>query len=107
MAGFRIKDEPIETGMQNLRRMVESVPTTILGHHLHRAKKWRSLSHQIFDAATKAGHKVLTTAEYLCKENIFLEFHRRHLFETEPPCSDFKKWMKLPIQNRKLIKPPI
>ena len=105
LVGFRVKDEHIETGMQNLRRLVESVPTIILGHHLLRDEKWRSLSQSIFDVATKAGHNILTAAEYLGKENTFLEFRRRQLFESEPPGSDFKMWMKLPLQKRKLIKP--
>ena len=107
MAGLGVKDEHVETGMQNLRRLVESVPTTILGHHILRDEKWRSLSQQIFDAVTEAGHKVLTAAEYLGKENIFLEFRRRQLFEREPVSSDFKKWMKMPLLKRKLIKSPI
>ena len=106
LAGFRVKYEHIETGMQNLKRLVENLPTPILGHHILRDEKWHILSQPIFDAATNAGHKVLTAAEYLGEENIFLEFRRRQLFETEPPSSDFKKWMKLPLQKRKLIKPP-
>ncbi|MQY62177.1 hypothetical protein GH146_02670 [archaeon] len=107
LAGFRVKDENIETGMQNLRNLVENVPLTILEHHLFRDKNWKILSQPIFDAANEAGHKVLTAAEYSGKENNFLEFHRRQLFETEPPSSDFEKWMKLPLQKRKMSKPPI
>ncbi len=107
LAGFRVKDENIETGMQNLRNLVENVPLTILEHHLFRDENWKSLSQPIFDAANEAGHKVLTAAEYSGKENNFLEFHRRQLFETEPPSSDFEKWMKLPLQKRKMSKPPI
>lgn len=107
LAGFRVKDENIETGMQNLRNLVENVPLTILEHHLFRDENWKSLFQPIFDAANEAGHKVLTAAEYSGKENNFLEFHRRQLFETEPPSSDFEKWMKLPLQKRKMSKPPI
>ncbi len=107
LAGFRVKDENIETGMQNLRNLVENVPLTILEHHLFRDKNWKSLSQPIFDAANEVGHKVLTAAEFAGTKNNFLEFHRRQLFETEPPSSDFEKWMKLPLQKRKLSKPPI
>ena len=102
LAGFRVKDENIETGMQNLRNLVENVPLTILGHHLFRDEKWKSLSQPIFDAANEAGHKVLTAAEFAGTTNNFLEFHRRQLFETEPPSSDFEKWMKLPLHKRKM-----
>jgi len=107
LAGFRVKDENIETGMQNLRSLVENVPLTILEHHLFRDKNWKILSQPIFDAANEAGHKVLTAAEFAGTKNDFLEFHRRQLFETEPPSSDFEKWMKLPLQKRNLSKPPI
>jgi predicted metallo-beta-lactamase superfamily hydrolase len=107
LAGFRVKDEHIETGIQNLKCLVESVPTTILEHHTLRDEKWRSLSQPIFDAATEAGHKVLTAAEFLGTKNNFLEFRRRQLFEMEPPSSDFEKWLRLPLQKRKLKKPPI
>ena len=107
LAGFRVKDEHIETGMQNLKTLVENVPTTILEHHTLRDENWRSQSQPIFDAATQVGHKFLTAAEFSGTKNNLLEFRRRQLFETEPPSSDFIKWLKMPLQKRKLQKPPI
>ncbi|PVX26680.1 MAG: hypothetical protein CW691_00585 [Candidatus Bathyarchaeum sp.] len=107
LAGFRVKNEDVERGLQNLSRLAETVPITIIGHHLLRDENWRVCSQPIFDAAANAGHKVLTAAEYLGKENSFLEFRRSQLFETEPPCSAFRTWMKLPLQKRKLVPPPI
>jgi len=107
LAGFRVKEENIETGIQNLKRLAENVPTTILEHHMLRDENWRSLAQDIFDAANELGHKVLTAAEYNGAKNNFLESRRRQLFEKEPPNSDFEKWMKQPLQKRKLSKPPI
>jgi predicted metallo-beta-lactamase superfamily hydrolase len=107
LAGFRVKDEHIEAGMQNLRTLVENVSTIILAHHILRDEKWRSVFQSIFDAATQAGNNVLTAAEFSGTKNNLLEFRRRQLFETEPPSSDFVKWLKLPLQKRKLQKPPI
>jgi len=107
LAGFRVKEEDIEQGMWNLKRLVENVPTTILEHHTFRDENWKSLSQNVFDAANEAGHKVLTAAEFLGKENNFLEFRRRQLFEAEPPSIEYEKWIKLPLQKRKLNKPPI
>jgi predicted metallo-beta-lactamase superfamily hydrolase len=107
LAGFRVKDELIEEGMQNLKKLVEGVPITILEHHTLRDENWRSLCQPIFEAAAESGHKVLTAAEFLGTKNNFLEFRRRRLFEAEPPSSDFEKWMKIPLQKRKLAKPPI
>ncbi len=107
LAGFRVKEEHIEAGIQNLKTLVENVPTTILEHHILRDENWRSQTQPIFDAATQVGHKVLTAAEFSGTTNNLLEFRRRQLFETEPPSSDFIKWLKLPLQKRKQQKPPI
>lgn len=107
LSGFRVKEECIERGMNNLKKLVENVPTTIMEHHTLRDEKWRSLSQPIFKAATQRGHKVLTAAEFSEIKNNFLEFRRKQLFKLEPPTSDFEKWMKLPLQKRKLTKPPI
>ncbi len=107
LAGFRVKDAHIETGMQNLKSLVENVPTTILEHHTLRDEKWRSLTQPIFEAATERGNKLITAAEFAGTKNNFLEFRRKQLFEIEPLTSEFEKWMKLPLQKRKLTKPPI
>ncbi len=107
LAGFRVKEEHIEKGMQNLKKLVENVPTTILEHHTLRDQKWRTHSQPIIDTAKEVGHKVLTAAEFSGKTNNFLEFRRRQLFETEPPSSDYIDWIRLPLRKRKLQKPPI
>jgi len=107
LAGFKVADECIEVGMQNLKSLVENVPTTVLGHHTLRDEQWRAHVQPVFDAATEKGNKVLTAAEYLGKENNLLEFRRRRLFEMEPPSSEFEKWMRMPLQRRKLQKPPL
>ncbi|MDH5663834.1 MAG: hypothetical protein OEY90_05145, partial [Candidatus Bathyarchaeota archaeon] len=107
LAGFRVKEEHVKQGMQNLESLVTKVPTTILEHHTLRDEKWRNLSQPIFDAASEIGHKVVTAAEFAGKENNLLEFRRRELFGMEPPSPEFEKWMKLPQQKRKLIRPPV
>jgi hypothetical protein len=105
--GGLVNQENVKQGMQNLGRLAENVPLTILDHHLLRDEKWRQRSKPIFDSASKAGHKVLTAAEFSKKQNNLLEYQRKKLFETEPPSPEFDKWMKLPRLKRKLIKPPI
>jgi predicted metallo-beta-lactamase superfamily hydrolase len=107
LAGFRVKEGHVKQGMQNLESLVTKVPTTILEHHTLRDEKWRNLSRPIFDAASEIGHKVVTAAEFAGKENNLLEFRRRELFGMEPPSPEFKKWMKLPQQKRRLIRPPV
>lgn len=107
LEGFRVKTEDIEKGMQNLKKLVEVVPVTVLGHHVLRDENWENRCQQVFDAANRAGNKVVTAAKFSGEENRFLEFRRRQLFEAEPPSVEFRAWMNLPLQKRKLVKPPI
>lgn len=107
LAGFRVKVEHIQQGMKNLESLVKNVPTTILEHHILRDERWRESSQTVFDAAARAGHSVVTAAEFLDEENNLLELRRRQLFEEELPNSEFSGWMKLPRPKRKLIRPPI
>ena len=107
LSGFRVKEEYIQQGMQNLENLVTRVSVTILEHHLLRDEKWRNQSQQIFDAASKMGYKVVTAAEFVGEKNNLLEFRRKKLYENEPPAHQFQKWMKLPISKRKNTRPPI
>jgi predicted metallo-beta-lactamase superfamily hydrolase len=102
-----VEKEQLQKGMQNLEELVKKVPVTILEHHLLREEKWRELSKPVFQAASNKKHLVVTAAEFLNKNNSFLESQRKQLFETEPPSPEFEKWMKIPITKRKLVKPPI
>jgi hypothetical protein len=107
LAGFRVQEQHVRQGIQNLENVVKNVPVTILEHHILRDGKWRELSQPIFNAASRTGHTVVTAAEFVGKENNLLEFRRRELFEVEPPSPDFERWMKLPHPKRKIIRPPI
>ena len=105
--GGLVNQEDVQLGIKNLERLAEKIPLTILDHPLLRDEKWRQLSQPIFDSASKAGHRVVTAAEFLKKQDNLLECQRKKLFEVEPPSSEFNKWMKLPRLKRKLIKPPM
>jgi len=102
-----VQEEHIQQGMQNLEKIVQSLPTTILEHHLLREENWWTLALSIFDAAFKAGHAVFTAADFLKTQNILLESQRKQLFETEPPSLEFEKWMKMTLAKRKLVEPPV
>ena len=102
-----VRDEHIQQGMQNLEQLVQSVPTTILEHHLLRQENWWTLAHSVLDTALKAGHTALTAADFLKRQNILLESRRKQLFETEPPSLEFEKWMRMPMLKRKKTPPPI
>jgi len=102
-----VRQEDIQIGMQNLTDLVSEVPTTIMGHHLLRAESWQEASAPIFAAASANGHSVITAAQFVNKENNLLECKRKQLFEAEPPTDEFKRWMKLPLEKRRLEKPPL
>jgi len=107
LAGFKVDEAHVQQGIRNLEELVRNIPTTILEHHTLRDEKWREACHLIFDAASKAGHAVLTAAGFLKRENSLLECRRKELFEAEPPTADFKKWMNLPRLERRKVRPPI
>ncbi|MEM2202704.1 MAG: hypothetical protein QW595_03635 [Candidatus Bathyarchaeia archaeon] len=107
LAGFRVDKEEFRLGLENLEKLVEAVPCTILEHHLLRDENWRDKAARIFEKAEMVGHKVLTSAEFLGLENNFLEAMRRRLFMEKPPSKEFEKWMKLSMDKKKLTKPPI
>ena len=106
LAGL-VQEEHIQQGMQNLEKIVQNVPTTILEHHLLREENWWKLAHSVLDAALKAGYKAFTAADFLGRENTLLEAHRKQLFETEQPSPEFEKWMHIPLSRRKETPPPI
>ncbi len=107
LAGFRVNEEEFSSGMANLEKLVETVPHIILEHHLLRDENWREKASKIFEKAEKTGHKVSTAAEFLGLKNSFLEAARRRLFAEEPPSKEFEKWMKMGVDRRKKVKPPV
>jgi predicted metallo-beta-lactamase superfamily hydrolase len=74
---------------------------------LLRVENWQIVSAPVFGAASAKGCSVVTAAQFVNNENNFLESKRKQLFETEPPSNEFKRWMKLPLEKRRLVKPPI
>jgi len=107
LAGFKVSEETIIHGLENLARISTLVPSMILEHHLLRAENWRTQAKPIFEAAKEKGHRVITAAEYLGKSNNLLEFKRRKLYQREPASLEFQKWMKLPKLKQKQTIPPI
>jgi len=107
LGGFRIPEQQIEKGLQNLAQLARTVPLIILEHHLLRTEDWREQAKIVFEAARKSGHKVVTAAEFLGKKDNLLEAKRKKLYEVEPPGRGFLKWSKLQLSARMLVKPPI
>jgi predicted metallo-beta-lactamase superfamily hydrolase len=106
LGGFRVEMAQLEQGLKNLEQIVEKVPLVILEHHVLRDETWRLKLEAVFQKASRLGHKILTAAEYIGKENLFLEAKRKQLFLDQPPSTEFKMWMKT-LNNEKIAKPPI
>lgn len=107
LAGFRVSEEQFQLGMHNLEKVAETVPRTILEHHILRDENWREKAAKIFEKAERVGHRVLTAAEFLGEENAFLEAARKRLFVEKPPSKEFEKWMRESLNMKKKVKPPV
>jgi predicted metallo-beta-lactamase superfamily hydrolase len=106
LGGFRVDTAKLELGLKNLEHIVEAIPVVILEHHTLRDASWREKMPNIFEKAAFAGHSILTSAEYIDKENAFLESKRKQLFLEYPPSPEFKQWIKT-LNSGKIAKPPI
>ncbi len=107
LGGFKVDERQIGRGTENLRAIVEAVPTTIIEHHALRDEHWRLNIQPIYGAAQNAGHVILTAAEYAGKENVLLESKRKELYTKHPPSEEFKHWSKLDATHLTKTKPPI
>ena len=107
LVDFRETRGTIDSAMRNLESIVERVPVTILDHHVLRGEKWRETARPVLEKASSVGHRLVTAAEYAGEENRLLESKRKQLYESEPPSREFIEWTKIPIQERKRIRPPI
>ena len=107
LVDFRVEEADIKRGVENLARIVSKVPEVILEHHLLRDAGWLECASPLFDTAERTRHKLMTAAEYAGSPNNLLECRRRELYENEPPSREFKKWMRLSMDERGKTKPPI
>lgn len=107
LVDYKVERRSIETGLQNLAKLAEAIPTVIVDHHLLRDEDWKSVSQDVYEAARARGNRVLTAAEYLGKENSLLESQRRHLYEAEPPSPEFLAWTRLSREKQRTMMPPL
>lgn len=107
LAKFNINETQIQTALKSIEALVEHVSHVIIEHHILRDENWLERLSSASSKARAVGHILSTAAEYLGKENCFLEAARKKLFAEKPPSEDFKKWMRESEETRKQIKPPI
>ena len=107
LAGYRGEGKTVAEAFMNMSRIVERVPTVVDDHHLMREGELPKGFEQVQSTAKEAGHRVLTAAELLGQENVFLEARRRELYEEFPPSEEFVRWTKLPEDKRARTPPPL
>ena len=79
--GWKFSRRNLEDAIGNMIEIVENTRAEIiLDHHLLRDLKYRE---QFADVYRIGGKRIKTFAEYLGKENIMLEAHRKELWERE------------------------
>ena len=79
--GWKFSRKNLEDAIGNMIEIVENTRAEIiLDHHLLRDLKYRE---QFADVYKIGGKRIKTFAEYLGKENIMLEAHRKELWERE------------------------
>jgi predicted metallo-beta-lactamase superfamily hydrolase len=106
LSGFKVDENQIQAGLENFEKIVETVPHVILDHHVLRDENWREKTNRVFDTAKKAGCRILTAAEFLDKEDVFLEAKRKRLFVENPPSREFEKWTRESFDVKQHVKPP-
>lgn len=106
LEGSRVEPSQIERGLSNLERIVESVPVVIVEHHALRDENWKQKLSRIYAKASAVGHSVMTSAEFVGEENVFLESKRKQLYADAPPSEEFKQWMKT-LNQQNIAKPPL
>jgi hypothetical protein len=103
----RVSENQLHTSLENLRKIVRTVPHVILDHHVMRDEQWQEKTVDILYETYSSGSTLQTAAEYAGEKNAFLEAERKRLFENNPPSKEFEKWMKLGEDKRKFAKPPV
>jgi uncharacterized protein len=106
LGGFKVDENQLQKGLTNLISIIEAVPVTIIEHHALRDAQWGIRVEPIYLAAEKAGHRVVTAAEFAGEENLFLESKRRQLYEEFPPSKEFRQWTRENEAKISHVKPP-
>jgi predicted metallo-beta-lactamase superfamily hydrolase len=107
LEGVKVEKSSIRNGMENAARVTGAVPSVIFEHHVLRSATWKLGTQLVYEAGMKAGHRVMTAAEYGGVGAMLLESMRERLYEEEPPSEAFLKWTKLQRDKRRLEVPPI
>jgi predicted metallo-beta-lactamase superfamily hydrolase len=107
LSGIKVSEAHLQRAVENLATIVKYVPVTLLEHHFLRDDQWQKYLEIIRSAADGVGGKVMTAANYLGKENVFLEARRKQLYSDYPPSNEFLRWTRKSRERISHIKPPL
>ena len=85
LEGYKIQRSEIESSIRNLTRLLREYKPEylILDHHLVRDLMFKDKLRAVYELAKGRGVNVVTAAEYLGRENVFLEANRFKLWGKE------------------------
>jgi predicted metallo-beta-lactamase superfamily hydrolase len=107
LLGSKVDVRETNFALANLAKIVRKIKCVILEHHILRDENWREKAGSVFENAEKTSSNVITSAEFLGKENMFLESSRKRLYKEEPPSAEFQDWKRRSVRLTKPLKPPI
>ena len=89
LGGSKVTESQLLIATENLKKIVQIVPMTILEHHTLRDSEWQTRVGPISKVASQAKHYLVTAAEYAGEGNLFLEYNRPQLYATISPFGRF------------------
>ncbi len=107
LGGFKVDELELQLGLRHLERLAEVVPLIVFEHHALRGEQWHQNITPVYSAANRAGHKLVTAAEFSGAENVLLESKRKQLYAENPPSKEFEQWMRLSSTEISRAKPPV
>jgi len=84
LKNFKIDEESLVKALDNMVKVVEEVPLTIIDHHLLRSIDYGEYLQPVYAEAKKKGHQVLSASEFVGQTPQLLEARRKELHAQEP-----------------------
>ena len=97
----------IKKATNNLKRLIEKIDTIILDHYIFRSSKGVVLFQELKEFADEKEHKIYTAATFAGRHNNFLEAIRQKMWEVYPPREEFRDWLELSNEIRRITPPPL